>query len=97
MRTAKVADELAFTATATAAAAAGHYDGEIQQLATAARLVSQLFAGGAPARWATGTLSIAVGANSSASKLTQKFKPLDLRDAINNEPDNRRARDADPR
>lgn len=89
VRTAKVSDELALTAAATSSAAPGIYDVEIQQLATAARLGSQLFAGGANSTVGTGTLTVAVGDDSFDIEIdTENSSLADIRDAINNAADN---------
>lgn len=82
-------DDKALTATATAAAAAGRYDVEIRQLATAARVGSDLFAGGASEEVGTGTLTISVGARSFSIDIAEDGNTLAaIRDAINNAADN---------
>ncbi|MGC4028538.1 MAG: flagellar filament capping protein FliD [Steroidobacteraceae bacterium] len=92
-RTATSADEKAFTATATASAAPGRYDVEVRQLATAARLGSQLFASGPDSVVGTGTLTIGVGQNSFSIEVGAGSNTLAaIRDAINNSPDNRGVR-----
>jgi flagellar hook-associated protein 2 len=83
-RTAKVGDESYFTASASSAAAAGHYDVEVRQLATAARIGSAVFTGGPDSVVGTGTLTITVGGKSFDVELTADNNTLaDVRDAIN--------------
>jgi flagellar hook-associated protein 2 len=83
-RTAKVGDESYFTATASSAAAAGHYDVEVQRLATAARIGSDVFTGGPDSLVGTGTLTITVGGKSFDVAITQDNNKLSqVRDAIN--------------
>lgn len=82
-------DDGALSATATAAAAAGRYDVEIRQLATAARLGSHLFAGGPDEQVGTGTLTVTAGARSFSIDVTEDGNTLaDIRDAINAAADN---------
>src|SRR6187551_1759984 len=59
LRKATAGDEAAFSASVTAKAAAGNYDVEVMQLATAARLGSTVYAGGPDSVVGTGTLTIA--------------------------------------
>ncbi len=88
-RTAKSGDEQAFTASATSAAAPGRYDVEVVQLATAARLGSQLFAEGPDSVVGSGTLTIGVGSKSFSIEIGEGANSLaQVRDAINNSPDN---------
>ncbi len=83
-RTAKSGDESYFTASAGSAAAAGHYDVEVRQLATAARIGSDVFTGGSESTVGTGTLTIAVGSKSLDIELTEDNNTLaQVRDAIN--------------
>jgi len=83
-RTAKVGDESYFTASASSTAAAGHYDVEVKQLATAARIGSAVFTGGPDSLVGTGTLTIDVGDKSFDVELTADNNTLaDVRDAIN--------------
>jgi flagellar hook-associated protein 2 len=63
---ATVADKTIATATTTSDASAGQYSLEVQNLATAATLTSQAFAGGASSAVGTGTLNITVGGNSTS-------------------------------
>jgi flagellar hook-associated protein 2 len=83
-RTAKVGDESYFTASASSTAAAGHYDVEVKQLATAARIGSAVFTDGPDSVVGTGTLTIDVGDKSFDVELTADNNTLaDVRDAIN--------------
>lgn len=83
-RTAKSGDESYFTASATSAAAAGHYDVEVKQLATAARIGSDVFTGGPDSLVGTGTLTITAGGKSFDVVIpADKNKLSQVRDAIN--------------
>lgn len=89
LRKATVGDEKAFTATVTSAAAAGDYDVEVAQLATAARIGSALYPAGPDSVVGTGRLTIAMGANSFSIDITQDSDTLaQIRDAINAADDN---------
>lgn len=84
-RRVSIDDDQFFTATATSAAAAGRYDVEVLQLAQAAQLGSLAFAGGQTTVVGTGTLTLALGAESFSVTLASGANTLaDLRDAINN-------------
>jgi flagellar hook-associated protein 2 len=73
-----------FTASATAAASAGSYGVEVQQLAKAAQLGSNAFAGGPDSVVGAGTLSISMGSSSFDVMLADGSSTLaNLRDAIN--------------
>jgi len=63
---ATVADQSIASATTTSDAVAGQYSLEVNNLATAATLTSQAFAGGSSAVVGTGTLQISVGGNSTS-------------------------------
>jgi len=83
-RTAKSGDESYFTASASSAAAAGHYDVEVKQLATAARIGSAVYPDGSTSVVGTGTLTIQVGSKSIDIALTAENNTLaKVRDAIN--------------
>jgi flagellar hook-associated protein 2 len=87
-RKVSVSDEAAFAAKATAAAAAGSYDVQVEQLAKAAQLGSEAFASGS-ATVGTGTLTISVGNASFNIEVGEGGKSLaNIRDAINNSADN---------
>jgi flagellar hook-associated protein 2 len=82
-RSVSVSDEAAFTAKATASAAAGSYDVQVQQLAKAAQLGSEAFGSGSAAV-GTGTLTISVGDASFSIEVGEGGKSLaGIRDAIN--------------
>lgn len=81
-------DEAAFTASATTKAAAGRYDVEVFQLATASRLGSGLYAGGATDKVGSGKLSISVGDKSFSIDIAADDTLADVRDAINAAKDN---------
>jgi len=86
---ASVRDEQYFTASASAAAVAGSYDVEVEQLATAARLGSEVYVGGSGSVVGTGTLTITVGTRAFSIDITQDSDTLaQIRDAINAESDN---------
>ncbi len=81
---ATVQDEQYFTASTSAAAIAGSYQIEVQQLATAARLGSDAYLDGPDSVVGTGTLTIAVGSTSFDVAITQDGDTLaQVRDAIN--------------
>lgn len=78
-----------FTATASAAAAPGSYGIEVVQLASAHRLVSAPFAGGASSVVGTGTLTLSAGAESFEVLIDDTNNTLaGIRDAINGAADN---------
>jgi flagellar hook-associated protein 2 len=86
---ATVADQNIATATTTSDAAAGQYSLEVQTLATSATLTSQAFAGGASATVGTGTLSIAVGGNSTSISIDSSDDSLaGIASAINSATNN---------
>jgi len=72
-----------FAASATADAAAGSYQVEVRQLASAAQLGSAAIAGGASALSGSGTITISLGSSSFSVTLTDTSTLADLRDAIN--------------
>jgi flagellar hook-associated protein 2 len=92
LRQTAVGDDQYFAASATASAVAGHYDVEVVQLASAARLASAGFptVGGGPSTVVgTGTLTVQVGTDSFDVAITSDNNMLSqVRDAINNAPDN---------
>jgi len=92
-RQAAVGDSSYFSASATSAAVAGHYDVSVVQLATAGRLASTGFAsagGGANTTVGTGTLAINVGGAEFKVAIDSSHATLaQIRDAINNAPDNK--------
>lgn len=92
LRTATVGDSSYFSASATSDAVAGHYDVEVAQLATAGRISSTGFAtagGGADTSIGTGTLAINVGSSEFQVAIDSQHSTLaQIRDAINNAPDN---------
>ncbi|HKS54254.1 MAG TPA: flagellar filament capping protein FliD [Steroidobacteraceae bacterium] len=88
-RKATSADTTRFTATASSAAAAGSYDIEVLNLASAHRLASNPYLDGADAEIGYGSLAITVGDDSFDVEIPQDANTLeDIRDAINNSPDN---------
>ena len=88
-RKATSADTERFTASASSAAAAGSYDIEVVNLATAHRLASNPYVGGASSAVGYGSLAITVGEDSFDVEIAQDANTLeDIRDAINNAPDN---------
>lgn len=88
-RKATSADTDRFTATASSAAAAGSYDVEVLNLASAHRLASNPYLDGADAAIGYGSLAITVGDDSFDVEIPQDANTLaDIRDAINNSSDN---------
>jgi flagellar hook-associated protein 2 len=88
-RKATSADTTRFTATASSAAAAGSYDIEVLNLASAHRLASNPYLAGADAAIGYGSLAITVGDDSFDVEIPQDANTLeDIRDAINKAPDN---------
>jgi flagellar hook-associated protein 2 len=88
-RSATSSDQEFFSATAGAAAMAGSYDIEIEQLASAQQLTSNAFASGAGHVVGTGTLTIGVGTKTFAVPVDAEHKTLaQIRDAINAAPEN---------
>jgi flagellar hook-associated protein 2 len=88
-RKATSADTERFTATASSAAAAGSYDVEVLNLASAHRLASNPYLDGADAAIGYGSLAITVGDDSFDVEIPQDANTLeDIRDAINNASDN---------
>lgn len=72
------------TATATANAAPGRYDVEVQQLASAQQISSTAFAGGATTVVGSGTLTISLGGTSFSVGVADPGNTLaDVRNAIN--------------
>lgn len=89
VRKATSADTTRFSATASSAAAAGSYDVEVKNLATAHRLASNPYVGGANTAIGYGSLAITVGDESFDVEIAQDANSLeDIRDAINAAPDN---------
>jgi flagellar hook-associated protein 2 len=89
-RKATSADTTRFTATADSTAAAGSYDIEVQNLASAHRLASNAYVGGPTTAIGYGSLAISVGDESFNVDIAQDGNTLeDIRDAINNAPDNK--------
>ena len=89
VRKATSADTTRFTATATSAAAAGNYDVEVKNLASAHRLASDPYQTGATTEIGYGSLEITVGDDSFDVEIAQDANTLeDIRDAINNSSDN---------
>jgi flagellar hook-associated protein 2 len=88
-RKATSADTERFTASASSAAAAGSYDVEVINLASAHRLASAAYLDGADTAIGYGSLAITVGEDSFDVEIAQDANTLeDIRDAINNAPDN---------
>jgi flagellar hook-associated protein 2 len=88
-RKATSADTERFTASASSAAAAGSYDVEVINLASAHRLASNPYLTGADTAIGYGSLAITVGEDSFNVDIAQDANTLeDIRDAINNAPDN---------
>jgi flagellar hook-associated protein 2 len=84
VRKATSADATRFTATASSNAAAGSYDVEVINLASAHRLASGPYVGGASSAIGNGTLTITVGEDSFDVQIAQDASTLaDIRDAIN--------------
>lgn len=89
-RKATSADTTRFTATADSTAAAGSYDIEVKNLASAHRLASNAYVGGSTTAIGYGSLAISVGDESFNVDIAQDGNTLeDIRDAINNAPDNK--------
>ena len=89
MRKATSADATRFTATASSAAAAGSYDIEVINLASAHRLASIPYLSGAETEIGYGSLEITVGEDSFDVEIAQDANTLeDIRDAINDASDN---------
>lgn len=79
-----VGDEAFFTASGTGEAVPGSYDIRVEQLATAARLGSGAYPGGASSTVGTGTLTVSVGTSSFDVVITEDTDSLaQVRDAIN--------------
>jgi flagellar hook-associated protein 2 len=88
-RKATSADTTRFSATASSAAAAGSYDIEVMNLATAHRLASEPYVGGGDTAIGYGSLAITVGDESFDVEIPQDANTLEaIRDAINDAPDN---------
>ncbi|HKR34251.1 MAG TPA: flagellar filament capping protein FliD [Steroidobacteraceae bacterium] len=89
-RKATSADTDRFTASASSAAAAGSYDVEVVNLASAHRLASNPYLDGADSVVGYGSLAISVGDESFNVDIAQDGNTLDdIRDAINDAPDNK--------
>jgi flagellar hook-associated protein 2 len=89
VRKASSADVARFTATASSAAAGGNYDIEVVNLASAHRLASEAYIGGADSAIGYGSLAITVGDESFNVEIAQDANTLDdVRDAINAASDN---------
>jgi flagellar hook-associated protein 2 len=90
---ATVQDEQYFTASTSAAAVAGRFDVEVEQLATAARLGSDAYVDGPDSVVGTGTLTITVGTQAFSIDVTEDTDTLArIRDAINAASDNSNVR-----
>lgn len=88
-RKATSADTTRLSATASSAAAAGSYDIEVMNLATAHRLSSDPYLTGADTAIGYGSLAITVGDESFDVEIPQEANTLEaIRDAINDAPDN---------
>lgn len=88
-RLATVGNQDHLAVSVTGAAAPGTYDVEIEQLATAARIGSQNFAGGPDSVVGTGTLKITVGGKTVSVEIEAgKDSLASIRDAINGAPGN---------
>jgi flagellar hook-associated protein 2 len=84
-----VGDEQYFTASATPSAAAGTYDVQVQQLATAARLGSGVYVDGPDSTVGIGTLNFTIGEVSFDVAIDADGDSLaQVRDAINSAPGN---------
>lgn len=89
-RTAASSNDSLFKATATSAAAAGSYSVEVVSLAQTHKLASAAFAAGSSSVVGTGTLSIAVGADSFSVEIDASKNTLaGIRDAINSNANNK--------
>ena len=88
-RKVSVSDDKAFTAKASASAAAGSYDVQVQRLAKASQLGSEPFAS-ASTTVGTGKLTIAVGDSSFSIDIADGANSVaNIRDAINKSPANK--------
>ena len=77
------------TATATASAAPGRYDIEVERLASAQQISSTAFAGGSTTVVGSGTLTISLGATSFSVGVADPANTLaDIRNAINSSTSN---------
>src|SRR5690606_13398510 len=84
LRKAAVGDEQYFSASTTAAAIAGEYSVQVQQLATAARLGSAAFPDGPDSPVGSGTLTISAGSTTFDVVIPEGTDSLaQVRDAIN--------------
>jgi flagellar hook-associated protein 2 len=94
LRKATAGSDSYFSASATSAAVAGHYDVEVVQLATTGRISSAGFSvDGADTVIGTGTLAINVGSESFTVAIDSGHETLaGIRDAINNATDNKGVR-----
>ncbi len=96
VRKATVGDDSFFSATASSAAAPGHYEVEVVKTATASRISSAGFpaaGGGADTPIGTGTLAINVGSQKFAVEIDSEHDTLaQIRDAINSAADNKGVR-----
>ena len=87
--TTAVSSEGSFTASASGNAVPGRYEIEVLSLATAHKVASTPFAGGAASVVGSGTVTIGVGTDSFQVTLADGANTLaDLRNAINTAPDN---------
>jgi flagellar hook-associated protein 2 len=92
-RTTTSSDAEILTGSASSTAAAGSFEIEVVQLASAHKLASNAFAGGAASIVGTGTLSLSVGANSFDIVVDGTNNTLGgIRDAINGATNNRGVR-----
>lgn len=84
IRSAKSSDEEIFTASAKSGAATGSYAIEVNALATAHQIASNVFAGGSATAVGTGTLGISLGSTSFNVVIDSTSQTLaGIRDAIN--------------
>lgn len=88
-RTTSSTDADILTATATASAAPGRYDIEVERIATSHQISSTAFAGGSSAVVGTGQLTISMGGTSFNVNIGATANTLaDVRNAINSATDN---------
>ncbi len=82
-------DNTVFTANATAGAAVGTYQVQVQSLAQSQQLISNVFSGGANSTIGTGTLNLSLGSQSFSVDIDSSNNTLaGIRDAINSASNN---------
>lgn len=82
-------DSTIFTAAATAGAAVGSYQVQVQSLAQSEQLISNNFSGGSTSSIGTGTLTLSLGSESFNVAIDSSNNTLaDIRDAINSSSEN---------